>query len=149
MIEAIFAKIQEIGASVSGVTEAYDPPPANLNSDLLPALYAFTGGASYDESALGPKMVDVTREIRVQVAVIPTGQGDPNTREKDFRPLIDATVSAYQQHPALKKLARVRKASVLSDTGVVILPEWGMKYIGFEIRLRVVTTEPRTIAQGE
>ena len=149
MIEAIFAKIQEIGATVSGIREAIDPPPANLNSDQLPALYAFTGQASYNESALGPRMVEVTREIRVQVAVVPTGQGDPNTREKDIRPLIDATVAAFQQHPALKKLVRVRKASVLSDSGIVLLPEWGMKYIGFELRLRVETTEPRTIAQGE
>ena len=149
MIEAIFAKIQEIGAGVSGITTAYDPPPVELPSDMLPALYAFTGQASYNKSALGPKMLEVTREIRVQVAVIPTGQGDPNTREKDCRPLIDATVAAYQQHPELKKLARVREANVLSDSGVVLLPEWGMKYIGFEIRLQVVTTEPRSIAQGE
>ena len=84
MLSSICAKIALIGADISGINQSgvFDPPPANLNTADLPALFVWTGTASHDESVLGENFVDTTRRFYLQVAVIPLGQGDPNTREK-------------------------------------------------------------------
>jgi hypothetical protein len=148
MIEEVCASITSIGAAVEGITTAIDPPPVNLNSANLPAQVIFTGQAQRDDSA-GPNLFVVTRMYRVQVAAIPTGQGNPNARETVVRPLLQAHVAAFETHPTLGKLAGVRSAKVVYDSGVILLMEYGQKYIGYEIGLQVVTVERRTIAKGE
>lgn len=148
MISTITEAIKTIGEGVTGIVTAFNPPPVNLNTGDLPALYTFTGNASYSDE-LGPNRVVIRRTYRVQVAIIPTGQGDPNTRELLCQPLLDQVVDQYWQYPRLGRTARIRSARVVSDSGIVLLPEWGGKYIGFEIRLEVTTIEPRTIAKGE
>lgn len=149
MIEQICSTLADIGREAAGICTVFDPPPPNLESGALPALYVFTGSATHNDAALGPNLVQVTRTLRVQVAVIPTGAGDPKTRESACRPLLDAVMAAYWKHPHLNQTARVRSARVVSDSGVVLLPEWGMRFIGFEVRVEVVTIEPRAIAKGE
>ena len=149
MISTLTAAIKAIGEQVTGIVTAFDPPPAGLNSADLPALFAFTGNASHGDTQYGANKVLVTRIYRIQVAVIPSALGDPNTRETLCRPLLDATVDTFQMHPTLGKIARVRRSRVVSDSGIVLLPEWGGKYIGFEVRLEVETIEPRTYAKGE
>jgi hypothetical protein len=145
-ISLVCTGIQAIGAAVSGITKAFDVPPAGLDTAELPALYAFTGPMTPEEE--DSSFVTETRIYRVQVAVLPTGQGDPNTREALCRPLIEATVAAYRSHYGLGGVAGVQTARVVSDTGVVLLPEWGGKFIGFEIRLAVTTIRDREYARG-
>lgn len=149
MIELICSALVDVGRTATGITTAFDPPPPGLESGALPALYVFTGQGVPEDTLPGSLLVKMTRSFRMQVAVIPTGQGDPKTRETLCRPLIDAVYAAIWAHPRLDKLARVRSAKATSDSGVVILPEWGMKFIGFEVRIEVVTIEPRTVAKGE
>jgi hypothetical protein len=149
MIEDICTALADIGGMATGIRTAFDPPPPNLESGALPALYVFTGGGIPDDKLPGSKLVQMTRTLRVQVAVLPTGMGDPKTRETQCRPLLDALYAAIWAHPRLNKLARVRSARVTSDSGIVLLPEWGMRFIGFEVRVEVITIEPRTIAKGE
>lgn len=149
MIDAICAALADIGGDVTGIVKAFDPPPPNLDGGVLPALYVLTGQAQHDDLRLGADNVLVTRDLRVQVAVIPTASGDPNTRERICRPLLEAVTAAYRSHPHLKGLARVREMRVASDSGIVLLPEWGARYIGFELRIAVITVETRSIARGE
>lgn len=148
MIQTVTAAIKTIGEGATGIVAAFNPPPVSLNTADLPALYTFTGNARHSDE-LGPNKVVVMRVYRVQVAVIPIGQGDPNTRELLCQPLLDQVIEQYRKYPHLDKTARVRASRIVSDSGIVLLPEWGGKYIGFEIRLEVYTIEPRTYAQGE
>lgn len=143
------AAIQSIGAAVEGITKAFDPPPVNLVSADLPAQVVFTGQAQRDHAELGANLVVITRMFRVQVAVMPVGQGNPNKRESTIRPLLDRHIDAFEAHPTLGKLVGVREAEVAYDSGVVLLVEYGQKFIGYEIGLQVTTVERRTIAKGE
>ncbi|MHB0922632.1 MAG: hypothetical protein ACYC3H_01535 [Bellilinea sp.] len=148
IIDDVCSGINVVGASAPGITRAFNPPPVSIETAHLPALYAFLGSANHNETAYGPNMVLTTRTYRVQVAVIPTGQGNPNTRELQIRPLLQNVIEHYRKYPRLSRTNRVREARVVSDSGIVILPEWGGKFIGFEIRLAVTTLEPRAY-QGE
>lgn len=148
LIDDVCAGIKTVGAGAPGVKTAFDPPPVNIETGFLPALYTFLGSANHNETAYGPNTVMVTRTYRVQVAVIPTGQGNPNTRESQIRPLLQNVIEHYRKYPHLSRTNHVRDARVISDSGIVILPEWGGKFIGFEIRLAVTTLEPRTY-QGD
>jgi len=147
LIDDVCAGIKTVGTLAPGIVTAFNPPPVAIETAHLPALYAFLGSASHSEE-YGPNKVLTVRTFRVQVAVIPTGQGNPNTREMLVRPLLQNVIETYRKYPRLSKTAFVREAAVVSDTGIVILPEWGGKFIGFEIRLQVETIEPRTY-QGE
>jgi len=148
-ISAICAAIATIGATIPGINAhgVFDLPPANLNTGDLPAVFTWAGPGQH--SPLG-EMVDITaRRFYVQVAVIPISQGDPNTRERLVRPLMEAALAAYRGHPRLTNLDWVRVALVGSDSGVIILPEYGGKFVGFEISLDVTYITPRTISTNE
>lgn len=145
-INLVCSGIQTIGAAVSGITTAWSTPPAGLETAELPALYAFTGAMAPDEE--DSSSVTETRTFRVQVAVLPTGQGDPNTREALCRPLLEAVNAAFREHFGLGGVAGVQVVRVVSDSGIVLLPEWGGKFIGFEVRLAVMTIRERIWAHG-
>jgi len=151
MLTDICAKIAQIGAEISGINlnGVFDPPPANIQTANLPAMFTWTGNAQHNESELGEDFIETTRRFYVQIAVIPTGQGDPNTREKLVRPLIEAALAAFRKHPKLIGLKWIEKVVVGSDSGVIILPEYGGKFIGVEIPLDVVYIQPRSYAPNE
>jgi hypothetical protein len=151
IITSICGKLALVGHEITGINSngVYDPPPVNLQTANLPALFVWTGTATHDEDNLGESLVETTRRFYAQVAVIPTGQGDPNTRETLIRPLIEAALAAYRKHPKLYGLEWVARVKVGSDSGVIILPEYGGKFIGFEISLDVVYITPRTYASSE
>jgi hypothetical protein len=151
MLTDICAKIALIGAEITGIssTGVFDPPPANLQTADLPAMFTWTSAAQHNESMLGEDFVETTRRFYVQIAVIPMGQGDPNTREKLARPLIEATLTTFRKHPKLKGLDWIEKVVVGSDSGIIILPEYGGKFIGVEIPLDITYIVPRTYAANE
>lgn len=145
------AAIKSIGQTITGLITVFDLAPEKLDSAELPALYPLTSQASYNQAVKGESMVEVVRVYRVQVPVIPIGLANPQTRESMCQPLIESVVNKYQGYPTLNNCAFVRAngVSVLSDSGIVVLPEWGAKYVGFEIRLQVIYYVPRTYAAGE
>ena len=151
MLTNICAHLAEIGAEISGINPhgVFDPPPANLNTADLPAVFIWTGTATHNEGSLGENLIESTRRFYLQVAVIPTGQGDPNTREALVRPLIEATLTTLRQHPKLKGMEWVEKLTAGSDSGVILLPEYGGKFIGFEIPLDITYIALRTYASNE
>lgn len=128
---------------ISGIQTAFAIPPAGLETAELAALYAFTGTATNDQQTLGAGFFQETRLYRVQVAVLPTGQGTPELRETRCRPLITGLNQALRDNPSLGGVAGVQKSLVVGDSGIVLLPEWGGKFIGFEIRLQVTTVGKR------
>jgi len=151
MITEICAHIAEISAEISGINAkgVFDPPPANLNTADLPAVFVWTGTATHNESVMGENFVETTRRFYLQVAVIPTGQGDPNTRETLVRPLLDSALAVLRKHVSLKGLEWVEKIMVGSDSGIIILPEYGGKFIGFEIPIDVIYFALRSYASNE
>ena len=156
MIEYIplhIAAIQTIGRTIVEFDDnnVFALVPANLDTAQLPALYSLTGSATYNESTMGEWFEEVTRIYRIQVPVVPIGQANPETRESLCRPLIEKTAYTFNQYPTLGNCQGVRAngVRVLSDSGIVVLPEWGAKFVGFEIRLQVVYDVPREFAPGE
>jgi hypothetical protein len=146
-------KIQEIGRTIEDFADenVFALAPAKLDTAELPALYSLTGSAQYNESARGETWEEVTRLYRIQVPVVPTGQATPELRESLCQPLIEKVVYTFNEYPTLNNCANVRAngVSVLSDSGIVVLPEWGAKYVGFEVRLQVIYDVPRVFAPGE
>lgn len=129
------------------IKKAEDPPPPRLDSGDLPALWVFSGQST--EQDITEAQIFTTRIFRVQVAVLTLAQGDPWTRERYCRPLMDAMMDLYHRYPKLNGLAGVRSSDAKSNSGIVILPEYGAKFIGFETRLEVVTYEEHGFAPGE
>ncbi len=145
-INLVCSGIQTIGTGITGITKAFATPPAGLETAELPALYAFTGAMTPDDE--DSSFVTETRAFRVQVAVLPTGQGDPNTREAKCRPLLEAVNAAFRARFGLGGVEGVQTSRVVSDSGIVLLPEWGGKFIGFEVRLAVTMIRERHFAHG-
>lgn len=143
--------IKGIGETVEGLVKVFDLAPEKLDSSELPALYPLTSQASYNESIKGEFFEEATRVYRVQVPVIPLGLANPQDRESMCQPLIEAVVRTFQGYPTLGNCPYVRAngVSVLSDSGIVVLPEWGAKYVGFEVRLQVIYDYPREFSDGE
>lgn len=144
ILSSICAGIVAIGGAASGITKAIDPPPAELNTADLPALWVFTGPAQILPNSPLAGYEYRRRTFRVQAAVLPTGQGSPATRETLCRPLLVAVSNALSNNPHLGGVDWVQDSKVASDSGIVILPEWGGKYIGFEVRLEVTYYEKRS-----
>jgi hypothetical protein len=142
-LNLIAAKLVRIGKDIQGIETAIDPAPINPDTAKLPMLYVFTGQAQYDETSLGENFAQEKRIFRVQVAVIPTSQGNPNTREVKCRPLVEAVVKRYQAYFQFRELEFVLRVKVLSDSGIVVLPEYGYKFIGFEVPIEITSFAER------
>jgi hypothetical protein len=126
------AGIVAIGATVSGIFNASDPPPEKLDSAEMPALYVFTGPATYDTSTYG--FHRETRQYRVRVAVAPEGQATPPVIEARVRTLLPLVSAALIAAPTLN--GKAWQATVLGDSGVILLPEYSA--VGFELRVEVL-----------
>lgn len=144
---AAIASIGTANKATLGIAAAEDPPPATIDTAKMPLLYTFTGPARYTEGM--DDFVIEQRDYRIQVAVLPLGEASPYLREARVRPILVATRDLYFSYPTLDQVARVQAATPQGDSGVVILPEWGQKYIGFELRLQVIEYVPRTYADKE
>jgi hypothetical protein len=141
---SIAGGIQTVGRGIAGIKTAFALAPTNIDSSQLPALYSFTSSSTIDTETLGDGVPLVRRTMRVQVAVIPIAEGDPTQREAKCRPLIDEAIDQFLAYPQLGGVAGVQLAEPVSDSGIVVLPEWGSKFIGFEIRLEVNYVLSRT-----
>lgn len=135
-----------IGGLMPSIGTAKDPPPAAIDTAQLPCLYTLTGEAEYEWIE---KLCFVTRMFRVQVAVVPTNQATPETRETRIRPLIVEVRNYLAARPQLGLVSGVQEAKVLGDSGPAILPEYDGKYLGFEVRLQVTYAIERAFAAGE
>lgn len=140
---------------ISGKTytlKAFDPPPPKLDTPELPALYVLSGNAD-DGTILGAQTIDELRTYRVQVAILTLGEGSAYNRETFCRPWIAKIKNLFHSHPGLRAPLSptlfVHNSRVLSDTGVVVLPEFDGQFIGFEMRLQVEEVIPRTYASAE
>jgi hypothetical protein len=130
------------GLAVTSGSTAYalrasDPPPAKLDTAQLPAAWTFTGAAQDDWSAHA--VGQVTRQYAVQVAVLPVGQSTPEQREQRTRPFIEAVRARLAAHPRLGgNVPWLERVRVTGDSGIILLPEYGGIYIGFELRLEAL-----------
>ncbi len=149
VIGDITERICAVGREVPGIKIAIDPAPPVISSGDLPALWVFTDPAKYDDEEYGPEAILTTRMFRIQIAVLTIQEGDPLTRESRCRPLLDGVVRKFQSLSTLRNLPFVNSHRVTSDSGIVILPEYGSKFIGFEVRLEVEYLYQRVYESGE
>ena len=140
--------LKVVAEKVVGLQSVFDPPPPKIDSAQLPALYILTGGTD-SEDITDNNFIATSRMYRVQVAVMPIGQGNPYSRETIARPLIENVKSVFRKYPSLGGAQGVQSMKVVNDSGIVILPEYGMKFIGFEVTLRIISVIPREYATGE
>lgn len=130
------------GLAVTSGSTAYtlrasDPPPDKLDTAQLPAAWVFTGPAVDEWS--GHTLGQVTRQYAVQVAVLPVGQSTPGQREQRTRPFVEAVRARLAANPQLGGgVPWLLRASITGDSGLVLLPEFGGNYIGFELRLETL-----------
>lgn len=127
--------------AVPGITAGFFPAPPNIETAQLPAAFVFTGSNTYDAASDISNMV---RIFRLQVACIPISQGDPFTRETKIPPLIQTCAHAINAKRETHNIDWVETIRVVTDSGIVILPEYGMKFIGFELQVEVKYIERRT-----
>lgn len=154
---AVCAALKTICNGVTGVTsdavtltiKSYDPPPASLDSVKLPAVYVFTGGAEYDAARYGAENVEIVREYSVNCAVLAENAATPELREKHCRPLLEALRDRLLMYPSLGNVATVQQMTPISDTGVIVLPEYGGLYVGFTITIQTLEIVSRTYASNE
>lgn len=125
--------------------------PENLDTAQLPAAYSLLGSATYNESEDGESSDVITRLYRIQVPVLPIGQATPQIRESLCQPLLEKVTAKLRGYPTLGNVPNVNAmgARVLSDSGIVVLPEFGAKFVGFEVRLQVIYNDLRVFAAGE
>jgi hypothetical protein len=131
--------------SVTLTTVGIDPPPAQLNTAQLPAVYALTGASAYE---WGSDYGIETREYRLQCAVEAAEQSNRATRETQVRALIVALRDQFAGYPHLG-VDGVQMATVISDTGPVDIEDRNGVFVGFEITLEVIERINRTYAIGE
>ena len=150
-IKAHCDAIATICSSVTGMTSTFGTAPVKIDSGQLPAQYTFTGQSVVRQgsSSMGSDFLYSVRTYRIQVAVVPIGQATPDVRESRCQPLIDAVFYELSRFPSLGNLAGVQKSQVLGDSGIVVLPEWGAKFIGFELRFEVEYIMARDFGPGE
>lgn len=156
-IATVCAALKTICNGVTGVTtdgvslvvKSYDPPPASMDSVKLPASYVFTGAAEFDTQSYGPEEVAITREYEVHCAVLAENAATPELREKHCRPLLEALRTKLLQYPNLGSVATVQMMTPLSDSGVIVLPEYGGLYVGFIVTINTLEIVARTYASGE
>ena len=135
--------------SVTLTVKAYDPPPASLDSVKFPACYVFTGDAAFETLEMGATEYTVTRQYEVHCAVLAEGNATPELREKHVRPLLETVRVKLLQYPSLMAQAELQEMKVISDSGIVILPEYGGVMIGFIINIQTLEIVTRTYGAGE
>lgn len=146
-IAAICAE-KKLGVSLTGITSTFATAPEKLDTEELPAQYSLTSGGT-ESNEYGENEEYVKRVYRVQIAVLPIGQATPTARETLCRDLLEKTRMQLKRYPFLNDTERVARARVLGDSGVVILPEFGMAFVGFEIRVEVTYAELINFAEQE
>ena len=136
-IGTICEAIKTIGAGVDGIKASFTEPPVKLDTAELPALYPFTGSAAYDWNTSGDETGIVTRQYRIHVAIVPRGQDNEIIAEQKGKTLLEAVALRFANRPSLGNTPGVQYAEVVSDGTVIVLPEYGGKFIGFEVILSV------------
>jgi hypothetical protein len=141
-IGTIGAGLISIILTIADIKTAQFPAPPNLDTASLPGAYILTGSNTYDLDAV--EVTNMTRIFRVQVACLPTASGNPYERELIVPPLIEKTATAINAKRYNHGLAFVETIRVVTDSGIVILPEFGAKFIGFELQVEAKYFERRS-----
>lgn len=145
-IETVCTAIARIGATITGITKAFEEPPAIIDTAQMPALYTFIGRSNDRDNDLGSEYAIETRVYRIQVAVLPKGQSSRVAAEETIRSLLSTVKEVFRNRPSLAHTSdagvrggvdNVQWARVIGDSGPVSLTEYQGMYIGFEVYLEV------------
>ena len=146
-IASVCAAIAATGRGLPGLACALERSPVKLDSYELPCLVALHGAALYPGATLEGDLICEQREYRAQMVVSPEGQDDIQAIEILAERLLTATVERYLASPSLGTRGLI--CQVTGDSGVIELAGFDGGYIGFEVRLLVTETHPRSYLPGE
>lgn len=148
-VAGAIVSIFDANLSEAGLTKAVDPPPPVINSAWLPLAYVLTGEGTYDLVTGGSDRIVEPRIYRVRVAVLGIANDTPSERETKGRPVLQGCKNVLSRYPSLLLTQWVQKMELVRDSGIVILPDWGNKWIGFEIQIAVTQNYRRCYADKE
>jgi hypothetical protein len=148
-IVTIPAAIVAVAALSTQVQKAEDPPPPQIASADVPFVYVRAGPARHELVREGEDYRRVEREYYVRCATTAKATGTPSQRETIGRAVLADLIATLVKYPKLNATVGVVRADVERDTGIVELPDFDNKWVGFEIRMRVVEQLARTYAAGE
>lgn len=113
-----------------------DPPPPGWDTLSLPGQYVLTGAGSDSNGGDDGGDVYETRTYRVQVPVMPLGEGR-NARERELRirPILTEVKQRLRVVSRKARLTSVVRLRVTGDSGPVILNEYDGQFVGFEIQI--------------
>lgn len=135
------------GVSYSMQGFAIQPP--KMDTATVPALYPLTGPATNDWVSGGSDSDVETRQFQLHVPVLAKGLGVPGEPEQRCRPIIAAVRDTFASYPSLNGCDGVKQATVMGDSGVILLPDYEGTWMGFITRLQVSLFLRRTFAAGE
>jgi hypothetical protein len=148
-VVSVPAALASVVAVSTQVKKGVDPPPPVIDTADLPLAYVLTRDATHDWQTEGEHRMRLEREYVVRVPVLGTGSGTPDQRETMCRPVLNDVVQTIAKYPQLGLTQGVNRAWVVRDSGIVVLPDFQQKWIGFEVHVRVLESEVRTYASGE
>jgi hypothetical protein len=136
--------------TVTYTVKAFDPPLAKApDTAQLPALYIYTRRGVYDWDYYGDNFGREVREYSIRLAVLPAAEATPELIEIRCRPALVAVRDRYASRPSLGNLAGVQSALITSDSGPIVLPEYGGVNIGIEFVMSVEEQFDRTFSDNE
>jgi len=137
-VATVKARLASIEESITDVKRAHAQPPAALPAADLPAMVNFAGAAEHDWRILGSDSDQETRQYTLRLYIAPVGQGVPGEMERLCEPFFSSVRDTFAARPALEQLIGVIQATLLGDSGPVVMAYGKLQYIGIEFRLQVV-----------
>ena len=142
---AAFATIANAGKATTGIAIAYPNSPASLTT--TPAICYFVGPQTYQpfQDSEDVKLESTTVYVRLHEAPITTGiPGEVEDRIKARMSLIRDELLAY---PSLNGLNFIKRAVLISSTGIKPMTYAGENFAGCEWRMVVERVLPVTYAE--
>ena len=118
------------------LVKCWPVPPDQIDTVLLPASYVLTGAGNRTS---GDSVSSETRTYRVQFPILAKGAVTPMLRETRCRPLLLRALAVLDAFPTLRHKNMlgdqhpigIQSAFVRGDSGIVVLPEYGGRFVGF------------------
>ena len=148
-VETVKARLATIQAGITGVRRAYAEVPNSITAADMPLFVTLTGPANHDWQALGSDQDKEQRTYRMRLFVMPLGQGYPGEGENAAEPFFTRVRDTFSARPGLEGLTGVQSATLIGDSGLVVLDFQEQQYWGIEFELQVVEYVEVTYAEGD
>lgn len=145
-MNAVKERIKAILRTHTAIQTVTDGTTREIN--LYPAFVVFSGDATHEK--VSPDVKRVLRTYRILGLIKPMEEGSELAAEAALETWLDAIPALFDPRPGLwlndntDSLEHVQSASLLSDTGFIVLTLAGAMHAGCEWTLQVETIESLT-----